>query len=85
MSDLGPVAYSQEEEQIFIGRDIERHKTVSDETARKVDAEIGSILKAACNKALAILGEHRDKLDRLAQTLFERETLTDAEIRELLL
>ncbi|MDR1786150.1 MAG: ATP-dependent zinc metalloprotease FtsH [Spirochaetaceae bacterium] len=84
MSDLGPVCFGQEEEHIFLGRDIERRKTLSDETARNIDAAIVSLLKSACDRALSILRDHREKLEHLANTLFERETLSDTEIRELL-
>ncbi|GMO46731.1 MAG: ATP-dependent zinc metalloprotease FtsH [Treponemataceae bacterium] len=82
--EMGAIAYGEEEEHIFVGREIARHKTMSEQTARNIDAAIESILTSACKRALGILGENKDKLLRLADALVERETLTDSEIRELL-
>ncbi|AEJ61342.1 ATP-dependent metalloprotease FtsH [Spirochaeta thermophila DSM 6578] len=81
---LGPVALGQEEEPIFIGKEIARHKDYSEETARKIDEEIRNILTSALNEVMNLLGEHKEKLDVLARTLIERETLTEEDICELL-
>lgn len=82
--DLGPVAYGQEEEPIFLGKEIARHKDYSEKTAEKIDTAVRQILEKGLNKALALLTEHRQELEKLSEELIRRETLTDDEVRELL-
>lgn len=82
--DVGPVSYGQEDEPIFMGRDIARHKMFSEETARKIDSSVSDILNGACDKAQQILQKNRNQLDALTSALVEKETMSDSEIRELL-
>ena len=82
--DVGAVAYNQDDEPVFMGRDLVRHKTYSEETARRIDAAVESILGQARQRCSDILSQHRDQLDLLATTLIEKETLSDEEIRQLL-
>ncbi|MCX7949847.1 MAG: ATP-dependent zinc metalloprotease FtsH [Treponemataceae bacterium] len=82
--ELGPVAYGQEEEPIFLGKEIARHKDYSEQTAEKIDRAVRHILDQGLNKALALLTEHRQELEKLSEELIRRETLTDDEVRELL-
>jgi cell division protease FtsH len=82
--ELGPITYGQEDEPIFLGKEIARHKDYSEETARRIDEEVKRILEAAKNQSMAILGEHKTKVEKLADALLARETLTDDEVRELL-
>ena len=84
MSEMGPVAYAQEDEPIFLGKEIARHKDYSEHTAQAIDREVTRILTECLNEARGILQEHKDQLERLTTTLVEKETLTDAEVRELL-
>ncbi len=85
MSDvLGPIAYGQKEEPIFLGKEIARHKDYSEETARVIDAEVNEIVSSRLTHASEVLTAHRDQLVLLATTLVDKETLDDAEIRELL-
>jgi cell division protease FtsH len=85
MSDvLGPIAYGQKDEPIFLGKEIARHKDYSEETARVIDAEVNAIINSRLERAQQLLGEHRDQLVLLATTLVRQETLGDVEIRELL-
>jgi cell division protease FtsH len=84
MSTLGPVAYGQEDEPIFLGKEIARHKEYSENTAERIDAEIKRILLESLERARSILTDHRDQLDKLADALVERETLSDREVRVLL-
>ena len=72
---LGPITYGKREEQIFLGREISQHRDYSEETARLIDEEVKNILERAENKALEILTEHRDQLDKVAEALLEREIL----------
>ncbi|MBE6344301.1 MAG: ATP-dependent zinc metalloprotease FtsH [Spirochaetaceae bacterium] len=82
--DVGPVSYGQEDEPIFMGRDIARHKMFSEETARRIDSSVSDILNGACDKAQQILQKNRNQLDALTSALVEKETMSDSEIRELL-
>lgn len=82
--DTGAVCYGQEDEPIFMGRDIARRKLFSDDTARRIDMSVRKILTQAEQRATAILAEHRQELDALAAALVERETMDDGEIRALL-
>lgn len=82
--EVGAVSYHQEDEPVFMGRDLVRHKTNSEETARKIDAAVETVLSQARQRCSHILSQHRDQLDTLAQALIEQETLDDEEIRQLL-
>lgn len=84
MSDLGFINLGDEDEPLFLGREITQHKHYSEETARRIDGEIHKILDSAMADTRAILTEHRDQLDRLTEELIERETLDDREVRILL-
>jgi len=81
---MGPVAYGQEDEPIFIGKEIAQHKDYSEDTAMRIDAAIKKILESALHRVTSLLTEHRDQLEKLAAALVARETLSDSEVRELL-
>ncbi|MDR0378157.1 MAG: ATP-dependent zinc metalloprotease FtsH [Spirochaetaceae bacterium] len=82
--NLGPVTYGQEEEPIFLGKEIARHKDYSEETAQRIDREITRILDAARNVAETVLADNKAKLKKLADALLVRETLSDEEVWTLL-
>jgi cell division protease FtsH len=82
--ELGPITYGQKDEPIFLGKEIARHKDYSEETARKIDAEIKRIVEEALTDAQRILTEEEGKLRLLAETLITKETMDDDEIRSLL-
>jgi cell division protease FtsH len=78
---LGPVAYGENEENVFLGREMtSRREDYSEDTAREIDQEVRAIVEQQYEVAKQVLVENRDKLDRLAQTLLERETLDSEEI-----
>ena len=77
---LGPLAFGQKEEQIFLGREFAQHKDYSEETAVLIDQEIREIVTQAYEKAKKILMENMGALHALAQALLERETLVEKEI-----
>jgi cell division protease FtsH len=81
---LGPIAYGQKDEPIFLGKEIARHKDYSEETARSIDAEIKKIVETSLAEARRILAEQRDRLKLLSDTLLVKENLDDDEIRGLL-
>jgi cell division protease FtsH len=82
--DLGPVAYGQEEEPIFLGKEIARHQDYSEETARRIDNAVRDILDRARAEAEGIIREHKEGLEALADALLNRETLVDDEVRQIL-
>jgi len=81
---LGPVAYGQEDEPIFLGKEIARHKDYSEETARLIDRSVKEILDRARAQAEKIITERKNELEALAEALLNRETLTDEEVRQIL-
>ncbi len=85
MSDeVGAVTYGQEDEPIFMGRELARHKEFSEFTAHQIDVAVRKILDNAKERACSILTEHRDQLDLITNALIENETLDDADIRRIL-
>lgn len=81
---LGPLSYSKEEEQIFLGREISQHRDYSEETAKKIDDEINALIGDAYEKASVVLKENIDILHKLAESLLEKETVLGAELDELI-
>lgn len=81
---LGPIAYGQEEEPIFLGKEIAQHKDYSEETAKRIDEAVRTILDKAREQAFDILSKERAKLEALAAELMQKETLEDADVRTLL-
>jgi cell division protease FtsH len=82
--DIGPISLGEDEEPIFLGREIAQHKDYSEATAQKIDAAIQGILDSALEKATNILKREKDRLVKLADELMQVETLEDKEVRELL-
>ncbi len=82
--ELGPVTYGEKEEQVFLGRDISRHRNFSETVAHSIDREVRRIVDRCYHQAEDILKNNRDKLDLIANTLLERETLRGEELTELL-
>lgn len=81
---LGPVCYDNEGENVFIGRDYGRTKVYSEEVQYAIDQEIKDFILKAKEEATQILLEHKDKLEKLAQTLLEKETINRKEFLEVL-
>ena len=68
------------EQEIFLGRELTTRRTVSERTAQQVDDEVSRVINEAYNRAMDTLITHRDLLDRVAAALLERETLTRDDI-----
>ena len=81
---LGPVCYDNEGENVFIGRDYGRTKVYSEEVQYAIDQEIKDFILKAKEEATQILLTHKDQLERLAQTLLEKETINRKEFLEVL-
>ncbi len=82
--DLGPLAYHEDEDEVFLGRSISRSKQLSDETAARVDMEVRTIIDRNYKHALTLLTEHRAPLERIARALVSHETLTSEQIDALM-
>jgi cell division protease FtsH len=82
--ELGTVAYGENQEEVFLGHSVSRTQNVSEETARKIDAEIRRLVETGLSEAQRILTDNRDELETLAQGLLEYETLSGEEIRNLI-
>ena len=81
---MGPQSLGNREEHFFLGREITRNNDYSEETARKIDSEVGRLLKEAYDQAMEYLETHRDRLDLIAQLLLDRETLDGEEVMEII-
>ncbi len=82
MSDnLGMIAYGSNDQEVFLGHSVTQSKNLSEETARKIDAEIRSIIDSAYARATKVLSENIDELHLLAKGLLEHETISGDEIK----
>ncbi len=77
---VGPMAVGDAEQEVFLGRELGHRREVSQQTAQLVDDEVKRFLDEAYQEAVDTLANHRDLLERLAQSLLERETLDRDEI-----
>jgi cell division protease FtsH len=77
---LGPLSYGAKQEEIFLGREIQKHRDYSEKTAIEIDEEVKNIIRKAENRAEQILKENMDLLHRLSKELLEREILDAEEI-----
>ena len=84
-NELGPLTYGENEDEVFLGRSITRQQHMSEETAKKVDAEIKKIVDAGYKRAKKILTEKINDMHKLAKALILYETLTGDEIMDLIL
>jgi cell division protease FtsH len=81
---LGPLTYSEEEEEVFLGHSVAKHKSVSDETAHAIDEEIRSFIDRNYQRARHILEENMDKLHMMAEALIKYETIDSAQIDDIM-
>jgi cell division protease FtsH len=82
---LGPLTFGKKEEEIFLGRDIGMQRNYSEDTARVIDEEVRGIVEVQVAAAQKIVTENRDKLERLARALLEKESLDASTIDRILL
>jgi cell division protease FtsH len=81
---LGPLAYSDEDGEIFLGRSVTQHKQMSDVTAHAIDEEIRSIIDNNYRRAQQILQDHMDKLHSMAEALIKYETIDESQIKDIM-
>ncbi len=84
MSELGPVAMGENQDTVFLGRDITRSQHVSEDTSRKIDTAISDILHTQYKRAQQIITERRPALDKIAAALLEHETIEGKHVLEIL-
>jgi cell division protease FtsH len=83
MSSLGPLAFGENADHIFLGRDITRTQNYGEKTADSIDGEIAAIVDCECSRARKILEERRSELDNLAKRLLDEETVDGAAVYAL--
>lgn len=82
--ELGPLTYGQNEEHIFLGREIAQHRDYSEATAQKIDTEVAKLVTESYSRAKQILTENMDILNRLADLLLDKETVMGKELDALI-
>jgi cell division protease FtsH len=83
-SRMGPLAYSEDEGEVFLGRSVTQHKHVSDETAFAIDGEIRQVIDRNYNRAKQILTDKMSVLHAMAQALMKYETIDRAQVDALM-
>ena len=84
MSVLGPVALGDNQDTVFLGREINRTQNYSEETAERIDSEIRRIVDEQYQRATEVIKNHREALDMLADALLEFETLDGKHVHEII-
>ena len=81
---LGPLTYSEDDGEVFLGRSVTQHKQVSDVTAHAIDEAVREIVDRNYERAKSILKEHEDKLHIMAKALMKYETLNDVQVKDIM-
>ncbi len=81
---LGPLSYSEDDGEVFLGRSVTQHKNVSDETAHTIDQEIRSVIDTNYSRAQQILQDHVEKLHMMAAALMKYETIDSDQIDQIM-
>ncbi|ARB92496.2 ATP-dependent zinc metalloprotease FtsH [Legionella longbeachae] len=84
LSTLGPLTFGEEEEEVFLGRSMNKHKEMSDRTAQQIDDEVRAIIDRNYKRAKEILVTNMDKLHLMAQSLIKYETIDFQQIQEIM-
>lgn len=81
---LGPLRYTDNDEEVFLGHSVTQHKNVSEKTANMIDEEVRRLIDTAEGEARRILTDHSDQLETVTQALLEYETLSGSEVDDLI-
>ncbi|HNP36913.1 MAG TPA: ATP-dependent zinc metalloprotease FtsH [Woeseiaceae bacterium] len=81
---LGPLTYSEEDGEVFLGRSVTQHKQVSDETAHAIDEEVRKIIDTNYRRAKKILEDNIEKLHMMANSLIKYETIDFTQIKDIM-
>jgi cell division protease FtsH len=81
---LGPLTYSEDAGEVFLGRSVTQTKQISDETAHVIDLEVRRVIESNYQRARSILETHLDKLHAMADALIKFETIDDGQIKDIM-
>ncbi|MBI2625343.1 MAG: ATP-dependent zinc metalloprotease FtsH [Candidatus Nealsonbacteria bacterium] len=81
---LGPIAFGEKEELVFLGREIGEQRNYSEKIAAQIDKEVANIINKAMKTAIGVIGKKRRILDRIAKTLAEKETIEREEFEKII-
>jgi cell division protease FtsH len=81
---LGPLTYSEEDGEVFLGRSVTQHKQVSDVTIHAIDEEVRKIVDENYRRAESILRENMEKLHSMANALIKYETIDDSQLKDIM-
>ncbi|WP_290537437.1 ATP-dependent zinc metalloprotease FtsH [Alcanivorax sp.] len=81
---LGPLAYEEEEGEVFLGKQMSQRKHMSEQTAEEIDREVRAIIDSCYGRAKQILEDNRDKLDLMAEALMQYETIDANQIEDIM-
>ena len=81
---LGPLTYTEDDGEIFLGRSVTRHKQVSDVTAHAIDEETRQLIDTCYGEAKSILESNREKLEIMAAALMKYETIDEEQIKDIM-
>jgi len=81
---LGPLTYSEDDGEVFLGRSVTQHKQVSDDTAHTIDEEVRKIIDKNYERADGILKKHVEKLHVMAKALMKYETIDAAQVKDIM-
>ncbi|HEX5305567.1 MAG TPA: ATP-dependent zinc metalloprotease FtsH [Dyella sp.] len=82
--ELGPITYGEDEDEVFLGRSVTQHKSISNETASKIDAVVRGILDRAYARSKQLVTDNIDKLHVMAEALLQYETIDAHQIDEIM-
>jgi cell division protease FtsH len=82
--ELGPVTYGEDEDEVFLGRSVTQHKSISNETASKIDEVVRGILDRAYARSKELLTANMDKLHIMAELLLQYETIDAHQINDIM-
>ncbi len=81
---MGPLTYTEETGEVFLGRSVTQHKQVSDGTAHAIDEEIRNVIETNYQWAKQILVTHLDRLHAMAEALIKYETIDDGQLKDIM-
>ena len=81
---LGPLTYSEDDGEVFLGRSVTQHKQVSDDTAHAIDEEVRRIIDSNYERAKGLLEQNVDKLHAMAKALIKYETIGEVQIKDIM-
>jgi len=84
MSDeLGPIAYGEQHDMVFLGREISEQRNYSEDVARRIDEEVSKIIKEGYERATEVLNKYRSHLETIAKRLVKEETLEQEQFHDI--